>query len=68
MGLWSGLKPIFRVSRPSTNSVRITPVEPHNIVPPAADGVLSISERPCRHQVVGCFGGDAVERIALQHL
>ena len=63
MGLWSGLKPTFRVSRPSTDSIRITPTEP-KIAPLAADGVGVISERPCRYQVGGHFGARAVERAA----
>ena len=42
--------------------------EPHKMVPLAADGVDNISERPCRHQIVGRFGVGAVERVALRHL
>ena len=62
-------EPIFRafgvlkrVSRPSTGSVGITPLEPHKTVPllVAADWVESISERTCRYQIAGCFVGAAV--------
>ena len=68
MGLCSGLKPILRVSRPSTDSVRTTSIEPHKTESLAADGVESISERPCRYQVVGCCGGGAVERASMRYL
>lgn len=39
-------------SRPSTDSVGITAIELGDQVPPAADGVARISERPRRYQVV----------------
>ena len=68
VSLRSGLKPTFRAARLSTDSIRITPTGPHKIVPLAADGVENIYERPCRYQVVGRFGGRAVERAALRYL
>ena len=68
MGLCSGLKPILRVSRPSTDSVRTTSIEPHKTESLAADGVESISERPCRYQVWVALGGGAAERAALRYL
>ena len=46
VGLWSGLEPTVRVSKPSTGSIRFTPREPRKIVPLAADGVEIISARP----------------------
>ena len=51
------------------HSIRITPIKPHKTLSLAADGVdESISERPYRYQVVRCFGGGAVARVALRYL
>lgn len=68
MGTLSGLKPVFRVLRPPTDSVRVTPTVPHKTVPIPADGVESISERLRRDQAVGCFEEGAVKCAALWHL
>ena len=75
-GLWSGLKrgetystePISRVSRPSTDSVGITPIDLYKTLSLAADEVPSIPERRCRHQVVGGSVGAAVTRAAMRYL
>ena len=70
---WSGVMERSETSisrlRPSTDdSIRTTPTESDKIVPLAADGVESISERPCRYQVWVALGGGAAERAALRYL